>query len=174
MAVSSLLMVTRYCVRRRNLRRLGAARESLREIEILSGKLPGSLLPDKLTMYIDTACRRGARHRRLVAAEPAFSGERGSPPLTLASRGTAPHGCRGKRGACRRHVAVHDRAEGARLSARRGGSSTSPAAECRPRGSLVRLRDCEIATRERTTLIGSGSQRRRPSAAGFAFRRSSK
>ena len=49
---------------------------------------------------------------RLVAAKPAFGGERGSLPRPCHAAGTAPHGCRGTRGACRRHLAVRDRAEG--------------------------------------------------------------
>jgi len=52
-----------------------------------------------------------------------------------------PHGYRGERGACRRHLAVRDRAEGARLSALRGGSSTSPTAEGGPRGSSDAFRE---------------------------------
>jgi hypothetical protein len=56
-----------------------------------------------------------ARGARLVAAEPPFGGERGSLPRTFCVVGTAPHGYRGQRGAWRRHLAVRDRAEGARL-----------------------------------------------------------
>jgi len=73
---------------------------------------------------------------RHVAAEPASGGSSPRSPPSAVSEGrprsllrlgvTAPHGCRGERGACRRHLAVRDRAEGARLSALRGGSSTSP------------------------------------------------
>jgi len=45
-----------------------------------------------------------------VAAEPAFGGERGSLPRAGCVAVTAPHGCHGTRGACRRHLAVRDRA----------------------------------------------------------------
>ena len=56
-------------------------------------------------------CRRGARHRRLVAAGPAFGGGRGSLPRTGCVAGTAASGCRGMCGAWRRHLAVRARPE---------------------------------------------------------------
>jgi len=53
-----------------------------------------------------TACRRGARLRRWARVAPAHGLE---PWVRL------PDGCRWERGACRRRLAVRDRAEGARL-----------------------------------------------------------
>ena len=73
-----------------------------------------------------TAARPFNSFHRLVAAKPVLGGERGSPPRTGCVVGTAPHGCRGTRGACRRHLAARDRAECRTALRRRGGSSTSP------------------------------------------------
>jgi len=79
-------------------------------------------------------CNGGAR---LVVAGLAFGGERGSLPRTVCVAGTAPEGCRGLRGACRRHVAARARAERRAAFGGRGGSSTSPTAEREPRDSSM-------------------------------------
>ena len=53
--------------------------------------------------------------KRLGAPKPALGGEQGSLPRPSGAAGTATHGCRGLRGACRRHLAVRTGPERARI-----------------------------------------------------------
>lgn len=70
---------------------------------------------------------------RLVAAEPAFGGERGSLPRTVWSFGGGRlMGAVGERGACRRHRAARDRAEGARRMRDGAGAQPRPAPKAGP------------------------------------------
>ena len=110
-----------------------------------------------------TACRRGAVS---VRSPPSPAGAGRSRSL-LRVGVAAPHGCRGERGACRRHVAVRDRAEGAQLSALRGGSSTSPTAEGGNRGSSDAFREEDEQCSSAAIGVGFSAHRARAAPRGL-------
>ena len=129
------------------------------------GATLGGLSPRGL---LSEARRRGARPRRRARVAPAPIGHLGKRRLL---------GAVGERGACRRHLAVRDRAEGARLVRDGARSSTSPAAEGGPRGSSLPVqrfrRRIVFTVTVATAAQGSTSARRIASSAAGRLRMTS-
>src|SRR6187431_385415 len=112
---------------------------------------------------------------RLVAAGPAFGGERGSLPRTVSILGTPPDGCRWLSWGLRRHLAVRAGPECARLLHDAAGAQPRPppkAGPGAPRCGFGDLADLSTVMLTRATRLrgkhGECSWRRGPAGRALA------
>src|SRR6187455_929142 len=87
---------------------------------------------------------------RLVAAGPAFGGERGSLPRTVSILGTPPDGCRWLSWGLRRHLAVRAGPECARLLHDAAGAQPRPPPKAGPGAPRYGFRDLADSSTDRT------------------------